>query len=138
MLIRMNLLFLIVPDFNDPAWLSPRRVVPEAKHHIRCPFKKADISFPTHPTFTMLESNKLLLHFTPTARTNLVVLSHGLQIKAVRIQQKIHDAHNNNTFFIAPQLNSILHNNDLFERIVNANQRILFLLHLFLVRNCKC
>ena len=118
----MNLLFLIVPDFNNPAWLSPRRVMSETKHHIQCPFKIADVSFPAHPTFAMLKSNKLLLHFSPTARTNLVILPHSLQIKAVRIQQKIHDVHNNDTFFIAPQLNSILHNNDLFERIVNANQ----------------
>ena len=118
----MNLLFLIVPDFNNPAWLSPRRVMSETKHHIRCPFKIADVSLPAHPTFAMLESNKLLLHFPPTAWANLVVLSHSLQIKAVRIQQKIHDTHNNNAFFIAPQLNSILHNNDLFEGIVNANQ----------------
>ena len=122
MLIRVNLLFLFVPDFNNPAWLSPRHVASETKHHIRCPFKKADISFPAHPTFTMLESNKLLLHFTSTVLADLVVLTHNLQIKAIRIQQKIHDAHNNYTLFIAPQLDSVLHYNDFFERIVNANQ----------------
>ncbi len=70
----------------------------------------------------MLESNKLLFHFTLAAGADLVAFSHSLQIKAIRIQQEIHDAHNNDAFFIAPQLNSIFHNNDLFEGIINANQ----------------
>ena len=72
----MNLLFLFVSDFNNPTWLSPRRVMSETKHHIRCPFKIADISFPAHSTFTMLKSDKLLLHFTSAVGADLVVLTH--------------------------------------------------------------
>lgn len=78
--------------------------------------------FPFHSAFTMLKSDQLLLHFTPTFGTNRVVLAHNLQIKAIRIQQEIHDIHKNNTLFVAPQLDSVLHYNDFFERIVNANQ----------------
>ena len=69
---------------------------------------------------------------------DLVVLARNLQIKAIRIQQEIHDAHNNYSLFIAPQLDSVLHYNDFLERIVNANQRILLLFHFILARNSKC
>lgn len=78
--------------------------------------------FPFHSTFTMRKSDQLLIHFTSTVRADLVVLAHNLQIKALRIQQEIHDIHKNNTLFVAPQLDSVLHYNDFFERIVNANQ----------------
>ena len=62
--------------FNDPARLFARRIVPESEHHIRRPFKEANISFPAHPALTMLQTNELLFHLSSAARADLIVLSH--------------------------------------------------------------
>ena len=94
MLIRVNILFLFVPDFNNLARLSPRCIAPEAKHHIQCAFKEANISFPAHSRFTMPESAKLLLHFTPTVWADLVILAFLLIVQTVLVQQKVIDTHN--------------------------------------------
>ena len=40
----------------------PKRIAPKSKHHIRCSFKEANISFPAHSRFTMPKPGKLLLH----------------------------------------------------------------------------
>ena len=78
--------------------------------------------FSAHPTAAILTSDELLSYFAPAVRAHLIAFTYNLQIKTVLIQQEIHDAHNNNTFFITPQFDSILHHDDFFEGIVNVNQ----------------
>ena len=48
----------------------------QTEYHVRRALKKADPALPTHAAGTMLQANKLLLHFMPAARTFLVVLPH--------------------------------------------------------------
>ena len=48
----------------------------ETEHHVRCAFKEAIPVLPAHAAGTMLQANKLLLHFMPAARTLLIVLSY--------------------------------------------------------------
>jgi len=36
---------VFLSDLNDPARLLARRIVPESEHHIRRPFKEANIFF---------------------------------------------------------------------------------------------
>ena len=48
----------------------------QTEYHVRRALKKADPALPTHAAGAMLQTNKLLLHFMPAARTCLVVLSH--------------------------------------------------------------
>ena len=48
----------------------------QTEYHVRRALKKAGPALPTHAAGTMLQANKLLLHFMPAARTFLVVLSH--------------------------------------------------------------
>lgn len=42
----------------------PKRIAPKSKHHIRCSFKEANISFPAPSRFTMPKPGKLLLHYS--------------------------------------------------------------------------
>ena len=62
---------VFLSDLNDPARLFARRIVPESEHHIRRPFKEANISFPAHPALTMLQTNELLFHLSSAARADL-------------------------------------------------------------------
>ena len=61
-------LCLTFASFSAPAPHSatnprpPKRIAPKSKHHIRCSFKEANISFPAHSRFTMPKPGKLLLH----------------------------------------------------------------------------
>ena len=48
----------------------------QTEYHTRRALKKAGPALPTHAAGTMLQANKLLLHFMPAARTLLAVLSH--------------------------------------------------------------
>ena len=48
----------------------------QTEYHVRRALKKADPALPTHAAGTMLQANKLLLHFMPAARTLLIVLPH--------------------------------------------------------------
>ena len=73
---QFELYSVFLSDLNDPARLFARRIVPESEHHIRRPFKEANISFPAHPALTMLQTNELLFHLSSAARADLIVLSH--------------------------------------------------------------
>lgn len=44
------------------------------------------------------------------------------KIKAILIQQKIYDTHNDNTLLIAPYFYSVFHHDDFFKGIINTNQ----------------
>ena len=48
----------------------------QTEYHVRRALKKADPALPTHAAGAMLQTNKLLLHFMPAARTLLIILSH--------------------------------------------------------------
>ena len=52
----------------------------ERKHHIRCPLKVTDISFPAHTTFAMLQANELLFHFVTADGADLIAFSHALHL----------------------------------------------------------
>ena len=44
----------------------------QRKHHIRRSFKIAGLTAPTHAAFAVLQSDKLLLHFSSAIRAGLV------------------------------------------------------------------
>ena len=45
-------------------------------HHIICPLKKSNITFPAHAAFAMQKPNKLLFHLPATTRAYLVGFTH--------------------------------------------------------------
>ena len=77
---QFELYSVFLSDLNDPARLFARRIVPESEHHIRRPFKEANISFPAHPALTMLQTNELLFHLSSAARADLI---QGLSCSAL-------------------------------------------------------
>ena len=50
----------------------------QTENHVTGAFKKADIPLPTHTTFAVLQGNKLLLHLTPEAGTELIGFAHSV------------------------------------------------------------
>ena len=48
----------------------------QGENHIRRSFKKANVFFPAHAAFAMLQADKLLLHFPAAVRADLIALSH--------------------------------------------------------------
>lgn len=45
----------------------------------RRPFKKANVFFPAHPAFAMLQADELLFHLSSAVRVDLIALSHRLK-----------------------------------------------------------
>jgi hypothetical protein len=76
---RFELYSVFPSDLNHPARLFTRRIVPESEHHIWRPFKKANIFFPAHPAFAMLQADELLFHLSSAVRADLIALSHRLK-----------------------------------------------------------
>ena len=95
----------------------PKRIAPKSKHHIRCSFKEANISFPAHSRFTMPKPGKLLLHFTPTVGADLVVLAFLLIVQTVLVQQKVIDTHNQHARLIVIRCRRVFGNNKPLEEI---------------------
>lgn len=89
----------------------PKRIAPKSKHHIRCSFKEANISFPAHSRFTMPKPGKLLLHFTPTVGADLVVLAFLLIVQTVLVQQKVIDTHNQHARLVVIRCRRVFGNN---------------------------
>ena len=52
----------------------------EREHHIGRPLEITDIPLPAHATFTVLQADKLLLHFMSAYGTNLIALAHAIQL----------------------------------------------------------
>jgi len=57
----------------------------QGKDHIICSLKVAYILFPAHAAFTMLQSDKLLLHFVAAIRAYLIVFAHIYTVLTYRI-----------------------------------------------------
>ena len=95
----------------------PKRIAPKSKHHIRCSFKEANISFPDHSRFTMPKPGKLLLHFTPTVGADLVILAFLLIVQTVLFQQEVIDTHNQHTRLIVIRRRRVFGNNNPLEEI---------------------
>ena len=55
-------------------------------------------------------------------------ISPMLYLQTILIQQEVHQSHHQNALFIAPGLDIVFHNNNLFERVVNIYQRLGFLI----------
>ena len=56
--------------------LFPNDSALQYENHIGCPFKIADVLFPTHPAPAMLQARKLLLHFSAAVWTDFIVGPH--------------------------------------------------------------
>lgn len=48
----------------------------KCENHIGRPFKIADVPFPAHPAPAMLQTRKLLLHFSAAIRAGFIAGSH--------------------------------------------------------------
>lgn len=79
-----NLQFIIL-SVPDNWFLFSLCIFLQCKNHFRIPFKKAGILFPAYPTFTMLQTDKLLFHFSSAVRTYFIAFSHKLCISLLII-----------------------------------------------------
>ena len=83
-----NILLFLLSVRNDATGLLTGLIVTKPKYHIGCPFKESNVPFPAHPASAVLQANKLLLHFSPTARTDFVVFPHGYKSRLSAFSRK--------------------------------------------------
>ena len=114
--------------------------MPESEHHIRRPFKKANIFFPAYPAFTMLQTGPMncCFIFLPQFGQTLLLFPIVLNIQTVFVQKEIIYAHNQDPILIVMRCRSVLGDDNPLEEISGQHQRTLFLLHLCLIHNRVC
>lgn len=83
-----NILFFLLSVRNDATGLLTGLVVTKPKYHIGRPFKEPNALFPTHPATAVLQTNKLLLHFSSTVRTDFVLFPHGYKSRLSDFSRK--------------------------------------------------
>ena len=79
---RSRCLLYVVGEFSTAdnrllLGLSIHMVTFQTENYVAGTLKKADVPFPTHAAFAMLQANELLLHLTPAARTELIGFAHA-------------------------------------------------------------
>ena len=80
---RSRCLLYVVGEFSTAdnrllLGLSIHMVTFQTENYVAGTLKKADVPFPTHAAFAMLQANELLLHLTPAARTELIGFAHSI------------------------------------------------------------
>lgn len=81
----MSYLQFFILSVSDNRFLFSLCIFLQCKNHFRIPFKKARLLLPACPTFTVLQANKLLFHFSSTVRTYFIAFSHRLCISLLII-----------------------------------------------------
>lgn len=69
----LQFIILFVPDNRV---LSAICIFLQCKDHIGIPLKKARTFLPAYPTFTVLQTDKLLFHFSSAVWAHLITFSH--------------------------------------------------------------
>ena len=80
---RSRCLLYVVGEFSTAdnrllLGLSIHMVTFQTENYVTGTLKKANVPFPTHAAFAMLQANELLLHLTPAARTELIGFAHSI------------------------------------------------------------
>ena len=69
----LQFIILFVPDNRV---LSAICIFLQCKDHIGIPLKKAETFLPAYPTFAVLQTDKLLFHFSSAVWAYLITFSH--------------------------------------------------------------
>ena len=72
----MSYLQFIILFMPDNRVLSAICIFLQCKDHIRIPLKKAGTFLPAYPTFAVLQTDKLLFHFSSAVWAYLITFSH--------------------------------------------------------------